>query len=250
MPKAKFKPKTKRSRSTEALTRLRQRWQKEHADGEWEADAEPVVTSMLRGADGGIKRVLEALRAHDDDDARSFLDAFDTCNASDQKVLRLEDIAFASGIGSLRLAEVAQTALFLYADMQTKLLISSAMHKVTKSIIKAATDQVPIVAMNHETGDEEVVGKTNGDIKAMELFGKISGQVPLPKNTVNNYTQNNFGEREERKLPAESGHAWKYPEDRLKEIVAVVSPKQLPAPTSLPGDQIHFEQNRPMVFER
>lgn len=248
MPPAKFKPKTKRNRSAEALTRLRQRWKKENPDEEWKAEKEPVVTPMLRGADGGIERVLEALRAHDDDDVRSFLDVFDACNASDRKSLRLEDIAFASGIGSLRLAEVAQTALFLYADMQTKLLISSAMHKVTRSIVKAATDEVPIVARNSQTGENEVVGKTNGDVKAMELFGRISGQVPLPKNTVNNYTQNNFGDREERKQIPE-GHAWKYPEDRLKEIVSVLNPKQLPPPAPQ-GDAIHFEQNRPAVFER
>ena len=55
-------------------------------------------------------------------------------------------IAFAAGIGSLRLAEVAQTALFLYGTMKTKMLLSSAMPKVMKATIKAATDEVPITA--------------------------------------------------------------------------------------------------------
>ncbi len=248
MPPAKFKTKPpKRDEREEALTRLRERWQKDHEDEAWEAEMEPVVTPMLRGADGGIRSVLDAVRAYDDADAQAFLEVYDALTVLDRKRLRLEDIAFASGIGSLRLAEIAQTALFLYADTQTKLLISSAMHKVTKSIIKAATDSVPIV-IDTEHGRKQV-GKTNGDIKAMELFGKISGQVPLPKNTVNNYTQNNFGEREERKQLSDSPR-WKYPEDRLKEIVSVVSPKQLPSHASKNEDLIHFEQNRPMVFER
>ncbi|MHB1952109.1 MAG: hypothetical protein ACYCOU_00050 [Sulfobacillus sp.] len=249
MPPAKFKTKPpRRDERAEALARLRERWQKDHEDEAWEAENEPVVTPMLRGVEGGIKRVLEALRAYDDADAQAFLEVYDACTATDRRLLRLEDVAFASGIGSLRLAEVAQTALFLYADTQTKLLISSAMHKVTKSIIKAATDEVPIVVDTVE--GRKQVGKTNGDIKAMELFGKISGQVPLPKNTVNNYTQNNFGEREERKQLSEPSHVWKYPEDRLKEIASVVNPRQLPSHASKNEDLIHFEQNRPMVFER
>lgn len=244
----KFKPKRKRDRPNEALVRLRQRWERENPGEEWEAHAEPEVTPMLRAADGGIRRILEALRAHDDDDARAFLAELDACTPSDRKALRLEDLAYASGIGSLRLAELAQTALYLYASAQTKLLIASAMPKVTRSIVKAATDEVPITARNSETGDNEVVGKTNGDVKAMELFGKMSGIVPIPKgNQI--AIQNNFGEREERKSEAATVNSWKYPEDRLKEIVAVVSPKQLPVPAR-GEDQIHFEQNRPMVFER
>lgn len=249
MPPAKFKPKKKRSRSVEALIRLRRRWEKEHEGEEWHAERQFVVTPMLRGAEGGIKRVVEALRAHDDDDARDFLEMYDSLTSSDRRVLPIESIGYAAGVSSLRLAEIAQTALFLYASAQTKLLISSAMHKVTRSIIKAATDEVPIVAMNHETGGNEVVGKTNGDVKAMELFGKMSGIVPVPKG-AQIAIQNNYREPEEHRESSESGHAWKYPEERLKEITTVLNPKQLPAPNSRLEDQIHFEQNHPIVFER
>lgn len=226
----KYSPKQKRSRAAEALTRLRQRWEREHPDEEWEGDAEPVVTPMFKAVEGGIGAVIEAIRAHDDDDARAFLDVYEQCNPTDRKYLSLESIAFAAGIGSLRLAEVAQTALFLYASAQTKMLISSAMPKVTRAIVKAATDEVPITAM--QDGEYKVVGRTNGDVKAMELFGRISGIAPVPKG-AQIAIQNVYGDREPEK-PAIPAATWRTPEERLREIQDITEPKRLPAPAAPP----------------
>lgn len=231
MRPSKFKPKQKRDRKAEAITRLRQRWEAEHEGEEWEAEKEPVVTPMLRAVEGGIEHILDALRAHEDDDARAFVDAYDGCAAMDKRLLPIEFIAFASGIGSLRLTEIAQTALFLYASMQTKMLISGSMVKVTKSIVKAATDEVPITAWNHQAGINEVVGHTNGDVKAMELFGRISGIAPVPKG-AQIAIQNNYGDREEK--PSTSAYAWKTPEERLREIQDMTEPKRLPSPVTPP----------------
>lgn len=230
MPPRKFKPKEKRDRKAEALARLRQRWEKEHEDEEWEVENEPIVTPLFKAVEGGVPRVIEALRMHDDHDAKTFIDTYDSSTATDRKLLPVEAMAFVSGIGSLRLAEVAQTALFLYASMQTKLLISSSMVKVTKSIVKAATDEVPITAYNSNTGLQEVVGKTNGDIKAMELFGRISGIAPVPKG-AQIAIQNVYG-REESEKPALS--SWKTPEERLREIQDATEPKRLPSPVTPP----------------
>ena len=224
-----IKPKKKRDRKAEALTRLRERWEKENPDEEWEADKEPIVTPMFKDCEGGIERIIDAIRSHDDGDARDFIEAYEQCNSTDRKLLSLEAIAFASGIGSLRLAEVAQTALYLYCSAQTKFLISSSMVKVTKSIVKAATDEVPITAYNSETGMQEVVGKTNGDVKAMELFGRISGIAPVPKGATI-AIQNNYGEKEEDK----PSMGWKTAEDRLREIQDAVEPKRLPSPVAPP----------------
>ena len=77
MPPIKFKPKRKQDKKAEALVRLRRRWEKEHEDEEWEPEKEPIITPMLKGVEGGIRHVLEALRAHDDDDAQAFIDAYD-----------------------------------------------------------------------------------------------------------------------------------------------------------------------------
>lgn len=245
MPPAKFKPKRKRDRGAEALARLRRGWESEHEGEEWAPEKEPIVTALLKSVEGGIPRVIEALRAHDDDDAQGFIETLDSLNATDRRLLPVEAVAFASGIGSLRLAEVAQTAMFLYGQMKTKMILSSAMPKVMRSTIKAATDEVPIVA--DTLAGRIVVGHTNGDVRAMEMFHKMSGMMPIPKGSQI-AIQVNAAEKEEKQI--EGGHAWKYPEDRLKEIVAIVNPKQLEAPRTVASDHIHFDANRPMVFER
>lgn len=231
MPPSKFKPKKKRSRANEALARLRKRWEEENPDEEWEADREPGVTSLLRSVDGGIPSVIEAIRSHDDDDAKAFVETWEAASRTDRKHLPIEAVAFASGIGSLRLAEIAQTALYLYASAQTKLLISSSMVKVTKSIVKAATDQVPITALDWETGQNKVVGHTNGDVKAMEMFGRMSGILPVPKG-AQIAIQNVYGKEDAPEKPALPG--WRQPEDRLKEIYDMTEPRRLPSPATEP----------------
>jgi hypothetical protein len=250
MPPAKFKPKRDKSNAAKtaaALARLKARWEVDHEDEDWEPEKEPIITPMLKGVEGGIAHVLEALRAHDDDDAHAFISVYDELTASDRKVLGVESVAFAAGLSSLRLAEVAQTALFLHGQMKTKMLLSSAMPKVMRSTIKAATDEVPITAYDFDLGANTVVGKTNGDIRAMEMFHKMSGMMPIPKGSQI-AIQVNAAEKEPKTI--EAGHTWKYPEERLKEIVGITNPKQLDAPRTVASDHIHFDANRPMVFER
>lgn len=236
--KKKFKPKRINQRAAQlrkdAERRLRERWEEDHEDEEWEPKKEPIVEPMLRAVEGGIPHVIEALRAHDEDDARGFLDCFDRCSITDRNHLPVEYVAFASGIGSLRLAEIAQTALYLYASMQTKMLISGAMPKVTRSIIKAATDEIPITAWDTLSRRNKVVGHTNGDVKAMEMFGRIAGFVPVPKG---NFTaiQNNYGPQEEKDDEDDKTiPAWRSAEERLREVHDLTDPKRLPAPESKP----------------
>ncbi len=225
----KFKPKRKQDKKAEALVRLRRRWAEEHEDEDWEPEKEPIITPMLKGVEGGIRHVLEALRAHDDDDAQAFIELADSLSAGDRKHAPIEAIAFAAGIGSLRLAEVAQTALFLYGTMKTKMLLSSAMPKVMKATIKAATDEVPITADTME--GRIVVGHSNGDIKAMEMFHKMSGLMPLPKG-AQIAIQNNFGAEKEDEKP--TGQGWRHPEERLREFHDLTEPKRLPSPSAPP----------------
>jgi hypothetical protein len=225
-----FKTPKKRDRKAEALTRLRERWEKENPDEPFEPEKEPNVTIMFRYVDGGMESVINALRTHDDDDARAFLEVYDGLNTTDARLVPVEAVAHVAGIGSLRLAEIAQTALYLYCSAQTKFLISSSMVKVTKSIVKAATDEVPITAYNSSTGMQEVVGKTNGDVKAMELFGRISGIAPVPKGATI-AIQNNYGGEKEEEKPS---LGWKTAEDRLREIQDATEPKRLPSPVAPP----------------
>jgi hypothetical protein len=175
---------------------------------------------------------------------------YDQCSKTDRAHLRIEDIAHASGIGSLRLREIVGTALFIYADSQAQMILSASMPKVMRSTVKVATDEVPITATVIERDGAivtKVVGKTNGDVRAMEMLLKSRGILPIPKGSQI-AIQVNAGDKESKQL--ESGHTWKYPEDRLKEIVAVTNPKQLEASHVTTGEPIHFDHNKPMVFER
>lgn len=246
MPPAKFKPARNKSNAElrrKALDRLKNRWNLENEEGEWEPETEPTITPMLQSVEGGIEHCITALRAHDDEDAAAFVEMWDQCTATDRKHLKIEEIAHAAGVGSLRLAEVTQTALYLYSERQTQMILSAAMPKVMTSTIKAATDQVPITA---DVGSKRVVvGHTNGDTRAMEMLLKARGVVPIPKGSQIAIQVN---EREPKQV--ESGHTWKYPEDRLKEIVAVTNPKQLEAGRVSTGELIRLDHNRPMVFER
>lgn len=231
MPPKKFIPARKRSAAQyrrEALTRLKEQWE---GEGEFDPTGEPTVTPSFEAVEGGVPRILEALRAHDNADARAFIGLYESLTKRDRSLLTLEEVAYAAGIGSLRLAEVATSAAILHGQMGAKLLIASSMQKVARSIVKAATDEVPITA---DIGDRRiVVGHTNGDTKAMELFGKISGMVPIPKgNTFNFGSKNEDRERDAIEAEPEYLDAG----ERLRLIHDAVEPKRLPSPPSTPID--------------
>lgn len=234
MPPKGFRAKRKKpgvdKKRADALFALKLIWEEEHENETFEPEKEPIVSPMLRAAEGGIDAVLEALRAHDDPDARSFVAVYDDPRLGKRRqYLNLEAVAFVSGIGSLRLAELAQTALFLYGQLKTKLLVSSSMHKVMASTIKAATDEVPIVA--NMAGLNVVVGKTNGDVKAMEMFHKISGMMPVPKGAQIAILNNNSSSQ------PENAPTWMDSGQRLREIHDLTDQKRLPAPVA---DAIQF----------
>lgn len=204
----------------EALVRLRERWEEEN-DTPFEPEGEPKVSPLIKSA-----RMLAALRASGNEDARAFVELHDSISKQDQIVLSWEEIAYAAGIGSLRLLEVAVSASYEFNQAQTKLLIANSMRKVVKAAVKAATDQVPIVA-DTPVG-RVVVGKTNGDVRAMELFGKMSGLVPIPKGAQIAIQNINTQPNEDDKP---SGHAvWMEAEERLQRIQDAIEPKRLPSP--------------------
>jgi hypothetical protein len=214
-----------------ALKRLRLAWEVENPDGEWEPENEPEITSMLKCAEGGLSAVLGALRAYDKDDAQSFIRLYDNASASDRKVLPIEAVAFACGIGSVRLAGLAAEALVAQGHTRTQILMGSSMHKVMKSTIKAATDEVPIVADTLE--GRVVVGKTNGDTRAMEMFHKMTGFLPTPKG-AQIAIQNVYSRSEDRDEGETPPQSWRGPDERLREIYAVTEQKALQAPTVEP----------------
>ena len=209
MPPAKFKPKRKRNRAAEALARLKNRWNLEHEDGEWEAESEPVITPMLKAI--GLPVIIDALRMHEDDDARAFLETWDRCNETDRRLVRVEDVAFASGVGSLRLAEISQTALFLYGQMQTNMLMAAHLPAVVEKSLKLA--------------------KTTKGVFDREMMLKAGKILPIAKGAQIAFVNNNNAEQQEKEPAAP---LWKTPEDRLREIHDMTEPKRLPSPAAPP----------------
>lgn len=231
--KTKFNPQRRGAKGKDmrprAIERLQGFWRLEAEDDDvWEPETEPIITPMLKSVDGGIEHCVQALRAHDDEDAQAFLEMWDRCTKTERTCLTVEEIAHASKVGSLRLAEVVQTALFLYGNMQTQMMLSAGLPAVVATSLKNA---------------KKIKGYA--DREWMLKAGKI---LPIPKG-AQTAIQINAGEpREEKQL--EGGHEWKYPEDRTKQIMAVVNPKQLEAGTLTETHPRHFSQNTPIVFER
>lgn len=225
-----FKPKESQSKEAmraKALAKLVTHWRLQMPDCEWQADQEPRITPMLKSVDGGIEHCVQALRAHDDDDARLFVGVWDRCTAQDRKHLTVEELAHAAGVGSLRLAEVCQTALFLYGNMQTQMMLAAGLPQIVRTSIQQA--------------------KTKRGLADREWMLKAGKILPIPKG-AQIAIQNNLLEPRESEQP-EQAHAWKYPEDRLKSITAIVNPKQLEAGKGT-AEIVHLTQNTPMVFER
>jgi hypothetical protein len=210
----KFTPKRTQSAAEfrkAAIKRLRERWEKENPDEEWEPENEPIVSPMFAAVEGGIPHVIEALRAHNEDEARDFLATLDESSATDRKYLDLESIAFAAGIGSLRLAELAQTAIFLYDGMKTKMLLASGLPAIVQRSIQMA--------------------KTPKGLHDREMMLKAGGVLPVPKGAQIHIQNLNQQEREEE---APSAPAWRTAEERLRDIHDAVEPKRLPSPESKP----------------
>jgi hypothetical protein len=210
----KFTPKRTQSAAEfrkAALKRLRERWEKENDGEDWEPEREPIVTPMFKAVDGGVGHVIEALRSHDDDDARAFLEIYDGAGQTDRKHLPLEAIAFSAGIGSLRLAEVAQTAIFLYDGMKTKMLLASGLPAIVQRSIQMA--------------------KTPKGLHDREMMLKAGGVLPVPKGAQIHIQNLNQQEREEE---TPSAPAWRTAEERLRDIHDAVEPKRLPSPESKP----------------
>jgi hypothetical protein len=196
-----------------ALTRLRERFEIANEGEEWEPETEPIVTPLLKRVDGGIPYVLEALRSHDDDDARDFLDLYDSLTAKDRKYLSLEEIAHASGIGSLRLTEITNTAIILHSKMAVSMMLASHMPKVVATNLKQAA--------------------TPKGLADREWALKAGGYLPVPKGATI-AIQNNLNEGKGEAKEIEEAPRYKDAGERLREIHDAVESRRLPSPASEP----------------
>lgn len=204
----------RRSRSSrdfraEALKRLEQKWKNDNEEGEFDPSGEPIVTPLLKSC--GLPAILEALRAHDEEDSRKFADFYDELSAKDLQYLTLEEISFACGIGSLRLAEVSTSAMIVHGEMRWKLMLSAGMPAVVETMLKQA--------------------KKPKGLADREWALKSGGVLPMPKGAQIAIQNNVAGEKkdEPEKVPLylDSGQ-------RLRLIHDAVEQRRLPSPPSVP----------------
>lgn len=153
----------------------------------------PDVTANIVRACGSVHNAIQALRSDDSEDAKSFILRYESVGPSDRRRLTLEEFIVAAGLSSRRFIEVLTGALMQQCQDVTKMMVAVAQPKVIQATIKAATDQVPITAYDPILECHKVVGYTNGDTKAMEIFHKATGFLPTPKgsNTTINLNQLN-----------------------------------------------------------
>jgi hypothetical protein len=190
----------------------------------------PDVTRNIVRAVGSVDLAVKALAADESEDAQTFIRFRERISPSDLRRTTLEEQFTAAGISARRFIEVLTGALMQQCQDVTKMMVAVAQPKVVQATIKAATDQVPIVA---DIGDRRVVvGHTNGDTKAMEIFHKATGFLPTPKgsNTTINLNQNNLNANVESGNDGEPGELQSM-DDFLLDMQDVVAPQaQLPAP--------------------
>lgn len=188
-------------------------------------DGVPKVTDRIVAGAGSIASAIEALRGDDSDDAVAFIERYDGISKSDMARVSIEEIFTAAGLTARRFVECVTGALMQQSSDTTKMMIAVAQPRVTEATIKAAVDSIPIM-----DGEGEIAGYTNGDVKAQELFHKITGAMPTPKgaNLTFNLQQNNAT------LQQSKGDGEIEPpqsmDEFLMEMQDVVRPKALMAP--------------------
>lgn len=171
-PLAKEKGKNLLNERGQALKRL----------GLVEADVKgvPELTPKLKAAVGSIAEAISILRGDDSPDSLAFIAKWDSLSARDQANTAIEHVVTAAGLTTRRFMELLAGATFDHDSMVSKIFVSRSQLKVLQSTVKAATDEVPITAED-EDGNQVVVGHTNGDVKAQEIFLKVTGALPTPK---------------------------------------------------------------------
>jgi len=148
---------------TSLCERFKHRTRAEDApdDLELAMQGQPTVTPGLKEAPGGIPAVLTALRAFDNPDAQAFMTFYDSLTITEQRHLKLEEIAVAADVGSRHLLGLAAEALCAYGTAVNQILIWAGMPKITKRILKNAM--------------------TEKGAFAQEMVWKASGVLPVPK---------------------------------------------------------------------
>lgn len=182
----------------------------------------PTVTDRLVTGTGSPGAVISILNGDDSDDARAFMHVYLSIPEEMRFKLTLEEIFTAAGLTARRFVEVVTGAMMQQAQDVSNMIVAVAMPTVSRALIKAATEEVP---RYNKAG--EVVGYYPPDMKAIELFGKMSGMLPTPKGSQ---TVINMGQFNQSSDKDDDGPASLEPMDDFLMELQSVTRNQLPAP--------------------
>jgi hypothetical protein len=194
-------------------------------------DGVPRITDRLIAGAGSIATVIAALREDDSEDAASFIAKYDSISESDRGRLTIEEIFTAAELSARRFIEITTGALMQRSGDITKMMVAVAQPRVTEATIKAATESLPIVATRD--GEREVVGWTNGDVKAMEMFHKATGFLPMPKGAQTTINLNQLNQTAQLSAAEDDEGPCEPPpsmDEYLLELQDVARERALPAP--------------------
>jgi len=175
-----------------------------------------------------VQEAFDLLAGYDSPDAQRLAAKWNGLSAHDKKNVRLEEVIVACGLTTTRFWEILSGANFEHESNMSKFFVTRSQLKVLKSTVKAATDEIPITAFVN--GENIEVGRTNGDVKAMEIFHKITGALATPKGS--NFTFNQTIKKDSDEVPQVELTPLQSMDSLLMEIEDVRKPRQLSAPAA------------------
>lgn len=199
----------------------------------------PKITPRVKEALGSVKKAVELLRGDDAPDSIAFIAKWDSLSERDQKNIALEYVIVAAKLTTRRFMELLAGAEYDHSATVSKIFVSQSQLKVLKSTVKAATDSQPIFNKNGE-----IVAQSNGDVRAMEIFHKITGALPTPK--PSSFILNKQININPSLEPVQSQAPLQAMDSFLMEIEDVRKPKQLEARNE-PVIPVEMPENAPEI---
>lgn len=170
-------------------------------------------------AAGGKQGIFEVLGCDDSPEAVAFMEVYRSFSEAERDNFTIVELFMLAGMTARRFGEVLMGALMQQGADASRLLIAAAMPNVSETLIQAATERQPIM-----DNKGNLVGYANPDMKAIEIFGKISRMLPMPKGSS---TVINIGQPEDSE---DEGTAELEPMDDFLMELQSVTRNQLPAP--------------------
>jgi hypothetical protein len=116
------------------------------------------VDSILKSIEGAFERAVNALRGSREEDAREFLQKYNSIPPADLEHLTFDEICVAAGVDPRQVLTLAVDGMVKIFSMKTTLILASNLPKVTEVMIQSA--------------------RTAKGVRDRRLFFEITGILP------------------------------------------------------------------------